>query len=189
MALSHLETRGERRSLYRILYYDCPPISKRVHDPTSGRAIDFSRTPVAVWRIEYLRHLTRLRKLALRLGRLNERAGHWVLRTGVLADLLQGRLNAADLTESHVQYDVRQKGVDMRLGLDIASLAYKRQVDQIVLVSGDSDFVPAAKLARREGIDFVLDPMWATIASDLAEHVDGVRSVLPRLGQDADSST
>lgn len=65
----------------------------------------------------------------------------------------------------------------MRLGLDIASLAYKRQVNQIVLISGDADFVPAAKLARREGIDIVLDPMWATIRADLQEHIDGLRSV------------
>ena len=39
--------------------------------------------------------------------------------------------------------------------LDIASLAYKGQINQLVLISGDSDFVPAAKLARREEIDFV----------------------------------
>nr|WP_243735402.1 NYN domain-containing protein [Xanthomonas oryzae] len=47
----------------------------------------------------------------------------------------------------------------MRIGIDISSLALKHQVDQIVLFAGDADFVPAAKLARREGIDFVLDPM------------------------------
>ena len=28
----------------------------------------------------------------------------------------------------------------MRVGLDIASVSYKRQADQIVLVAGDSDF-------------------------------------------------
>ncbi len=68
----------------------------------------------------------------------------------------------------------------MRIGLDIASLAFKKQVDQIVLVAGDADFVPAAKLARREGIDFVLDPMWAAISDDLNEHVDGLRSTCPK---------
>jgi len=67
----------------------------------------------------------------------------------------------------------------MRVGLDIASLIFKGQVNQIVLVAGDSDFVPAAKLARREGIDFILDPMWHTIHSSLLEHVDGVRSTCP----------
>lgn len=64
----------------------------------------------------------------------------------------------------------------MKIGIDIASLAYKKQVDQIILISGDSDFVPAAKLARREGIDFVLDPLWASIKPNLHEHIDGLRS-------------
>ena len=64
----------------------------------------------------------------------------------------------------------------MRIGLDIASLAYKRQVNQIILIAGDSDFVPAAKLARREGIDFILDPMWSQISPDLFEHIDGLMS-------------
>ena len=86
------------------------------------------------------------------------------------------------LTDRDVKYDVRQKGVDMRIGLDIASLAYKKLVDQIILVAGDSDFVPAAKLARREGIDFLLDPMWASIRDDLHEHIDGLCSVFPRPG-------
>ena len=30
----------------------------------------------------------------------------------------------------------QQKGVDMRVGVDIASLAYKKQVDQIILIAG-----------------------------------------------------
>jgi uncharacterized LabA/DUF88 family protein len=68
----------------------------------------------------------------------------------------------------------------MRLGLDIASMAFKQQVDQIVLVAADADFVPVAKMARREGIDVVLDPMWGSPSKDLLQHVDGVRN--SRLG-------
>jgi uncharacterized LabA/DUF88 family protein len=86
-----------------------------------------------------------------------------------------------------VTVDVRQKGVDMRIGLDVSSLAFKKQVEQIVLVAGDADFVPAAKQARREGIDFVLDPMWQQIPPNLHEHIDGKRSTCPqppRRGQD-----
>lgn len=64
----------------------------------------------------------------------------------------------------------------MKIGIDIASLAYKKQVDQIILISGDSDFVPAAKMARREGIDFILDPMRAPIKDDLFEHIDGLET-------------
>lgn len=72
--------------------------------------------------------------------------------------------------------NVDQKGVDMKIGLDIASLAFKKQVEKIILISGDSDFVPAAKLARREGIDFVLDPLFNPIKPDLYEHIDGLRT-------------
>ncbi len=70
----------------------------------------------------------------------------------------------------------------MRIGLDIASLTFKKQVDQIVLIAGDADFVPAAKLARREGIDFILDPMWKEISDELHEHIDGLKSTCPRPG-------
>lgn len=97
-----------------------------------------------------------------------------------MKSLLAGNTTFADLTDEDFTYEVAQKGVDMRIGLDIASMAFKKQVDQIVLVAGDSDFVPAAKLARREGIDFVLDPMWANIRHDLDEHIDGLRSVFRR---------
>ena len=68
----------------------------------------------------------------------------------------------------------------MKIGLDIASLSYKRLVEQIILISGDSDFVPAAKLSRREGNDFILDPMWNHINPDLHEHIDGLKSTWPK---------
>lgn len=68
----------------------------------------------------------------------------------------------------------------MRIGTDIASMTLKRQVDTIVLVTGDSDFVPAAKVARREGVEFILDPMWQSVESELMEHVDDLASGFDR---------
>ena len=184
MCLTHLGLGAPKGAvpaeLYRVFYYDCPPLTHKAHNPITNAAIDFSRTPIAQWRIRFFEELKTLRKVALRLGYLNERSGRWIIRPEPLKRLLQGKISMPDLTEEDVHYDVRQKGVDMRIGLDIASLAYKKLVDQIVLVAGDSDFVPAAKLARREGIDFVLDPMWANIRPDLHEHIDGLQSVLKR---------
>ncbi len=81
-----------------------------------------------------------------------------------------------NLAPDDVRLGLRQKGVDMRIGLDISTLTLKKQVDTIVLVTGDSDFVPAAKLARREGVEFLLDPLWQSVKDDLHEHVDGVVS-------------
>ncbi len=79
-----------------------------------------------------------------------------------------------NLTPNDVTLALRQKGVDMRIGTDIATIALKNQADTIILVTGDSDFVPAAKVARREGVEFLIDPLWQSINDDLHEHVDGV---------------
>ncbi|MBF0142376.1 MAG: NYN domain-containing protein [Magnetococcales bacterium] len=89
--------------------------------------------------------------------------------------------------EDDVSLILRQKGVDMRIGLDIASTTLKKQVDTIILVTGDSDFVPAAKMARREGVEFILDPMRQSVNDDLLEHIDGLISVF-KTGNQNDQS-
>ena len=136
--------------------------------------------------MELHEHLRGKRKVALRLGHLSA-VTQWTIKPDKVGLLLAGRMQMSDLTPEDVTVDVRQKGVDMRIGLDVSSLAFKKQVDQIVLIAGDADFVPAAKQARREGIDFVLDPMWQRIPPNLHEHIDGKRSTCPqspRRGQD-----
>jgi uncharacterized LabA/DUF88 family protein len=125
--------------------------------------------------LAFLDELRKRRKFALRLGTLSNQACY-NLRPEVTRKLLNGTRKLDELTENDFVFVAQQKGVDMRVGVDIASLAYKKQVDQIILIAGDSDFVPAAKLARREGIDFILDPMWADIKPDLFEHIDGLKS-------------
>ncbi len=84
------------------------------------------------------------------------------------------------LSDRDVALSLRQKGVDMRLGIDIASITLKKQADTLVLVTGDSDFVPAAKLARREGAEVILDPLRQSVKPELYEHIDGLSSVLDR---------
>lgn len=177
MCIGHLD---DKRDLHRILFYDCPPLAKKAHNPITGRVVDFSKTPEFVFRNQLHGELIRLRKLALRKGRIGGAAGGWVIKPKATKALLAGKMALDQLTDRDVAYRMTQKGVDMRLGLDIAALAHKRLVKRIVLVTGDSDFVPAAKHARREGIDVVLDPMWQPISGDLFEHIDGLKTVCPR---------
>lgn len=165
-----------RHDLYRVFYYDCPPMSKKVYHPFLKRQTDFSKTDLYTWMNCFLEELKKRRKFALRLGKLADAQACYTLRPDVVKALCSNKISFDSLAESDFMIQVEQKGVDMKIGLDIASLAYKRQVDQIVLISGDSDFVSAAKLARREGIDFVLDPLGAAIKPDLFEHIDGLRT-------------
>ena len=46
----------------------------------------------------------------------------------------------------------QQKGVDLCLGLDFALLSGKRQISHAAVLSGDSDLVPAFKVAKEEGV-------------------------------------
>ncbi len=180
MTLEHLKALDRpRESLYRIYFYDCPPLSKSFIKPVSGDTIDFGRTGAAAFRRDLHDQLRRQRKMALRLGRLAER-GEWQLKRGSYQQLRDGNLEWGDLGDEHFEPEMRQTQVDMMIGLDIASFAYKKQVDQIILVAGDADFIPAAMLARNEGVDFILDPMWQGISPDLHEHIDGLQSVCPR---------
>jgi len=45
-----------------------------------------------------------------------------------------------------------QKGVDVQIGLDIATLSLKRYVDTIIIFSFDTDLIPALDFARNNGI-------------------------------------
>ena len=189
--------------VYRLFYYDAEPFEKQTHHPLKNQLVKFANTDEAKFRRALFNEIRKKRKFALRLGSLKEE-GTWTPHSRHQKGLLKiwhHREYLTDLTknpdafdptksaealkalekwfaldEDGVHYPLRQKGVDMRIGLDIASMTLKNQVDTIGLVTGDSDFIPAAKLARREGVEVILDPMWQSVESDLSEHVDGISS-------------
>lgn len=172
------EAKSPVDDLYRIFYYDCMPTDKKLYHPFLKHQIDYSKTDLFTWMKSFIDELKKKRKFALRLGRLAPKHDNicFSLLPSTLKDLCNQKRKFEELTEADFILSIEQKGVDIKIGIDIASLAYKKQVDRIVLISGDSDFVPAAKLARREGIDFILDPLFNNIPPDLSEHVDGVRT-------------
>lgn len=174
-----VEAHAKGKYLYRVLYYDAKPLVKKVFHPITKKEVDFSTSEVAKFRIAFFNKLKAKRKIALRLGYLLP-GKDWILRPTITHELLSGTKTLSDVKKADIFFDIRQKGVDIRIGLDIASLAYKRLADQVILVSADSDFIPAAKLARREGIDVVLDPMWGHVNPKLFEHVDGIQTHAPK---------
>lgn len=176
-----------RKELYRIFYYDCASISKVLYHPLLKKNVDFSKTETFKWTVDFLNSLKSKRKVALRLGKLADSTASFSLKNDIVKKLFNGTVQISDITENDFELNLRQKGVDMKIGIDIATLAYKKLVDQIVLLSGDSDFVPAAKLARREGIDFVLDSMGNHIADDLLEHIDGLQTYYKNIENNSDS--
>ncbi|ALV29097.1 NYN domain-containing protein [Pannonibacter phragmitetus] len=168
--------------LYRIFFYDAPPFEGNAQKPITKQTINYKNTGQAKFRLALFEELRKSRDVALRLGELSN-AKRWVLHEDRQKALLKGEIAVGDLTDDDFSYDLKQKGVDMRIGLDIASLTLKQQVKVIVLVTGDADFVPAAKLARREGVEIILDPLRYNISRTLFEHIDGLRHGLDKAGQ------
>ena len=179
--LDHLHDKYEKRELYRIFYYDCAPVEKgvNVYNPLTKRSENLGESENGKWMKAFLDELKHRRKFAIRLGKLGIKDSGVIsynLKPEVTKSLLNGTKLLTDLEQSDFKLNLIQKGVDMRIGVDISSIAFKSQVNQIILIAGDSDFVPAAKQARREGIDFILDPMGNHISDDLFEHIDGIRT-------------
>lgn len=154
--------------LLRAYYYDGPPLAGSELNPLSGKPYSFSGSYHSLNK-RLQDSLARTPDFALRKGETVFRG--WSLRTDVLAEIAT---SPRPLTASDLAPNVEQKGVDLRIGLDVAMLSVKRTVDRIVLVTGDSDMIPAMKLARREGLWVYLDTMGHGVRSSMIEHADYV---------------
>ncbi|GAA7789520.1 NYN domain-containing protein [Helicobacter pylori] len=178
--LKHINKENDEE-LYRIFFYNCKPLDKKVHYPHIQRALDLSKSSTYKERTALHKHLISKPCLALRLGYLDTNNARWVIRDQEKEKKLFNRkISIEEFQNDDFIYHAKQKGVDIKIGLDIATLALKKLVQKIVLISGDSDFVPASKLARVEGIIFTLDPMGKPIREDLQEHIDYLTTRLPQ---------
>ena len=174
-------TADPRALLYRCFFYDAPPYDRKGHRPVSKQAIDYNKSAEAIFRRALFNLLRRRPNFALRLGEVSLHR-QWIIKEDAQKALLDKSRTVDELTDSDFDPGFQQKAVDMRIGLDIAAITLKKQADTIVLVTGDSDFVPAAKLARREGVRIILDPLWHHVAPDLHEHIDLLHCPFPRPG-------
>jgi len=147
----------------RILYYDSLPDEKVRRWPITGK--EFKSTIEALWEDD----LPRRELFAVRLGGKVHFRGwrriNWSKPKG-------------DILDSDFRPDYVQKGVDMRIGLDMATFSYEKTVERIILVTGDTDFIPAMKMVRRAGLQIILvqllipSRIWS-----LLPHADIVREV------------
>lgn len=149
--------------LIRILYYDCAPYKGTVRLPVTGDDKIFNGDP------GWLNDLAAKDLFAVRLGILKFR-GFVPKRIPIKPDTL---------TDDDFRPDFEQKGVDMRIGLDIATHADRSNFDRFIVVTADTDCVPAFKHARKTGMQIILIELpGARIAPELRHHVDYVRPII-----------
>ncbi len=66
----------------------------------------------------------------------------------------------------------KQKMVDVLMSLDISTMSYENQVQHIVIIAGDSDFIPAIINAKSYGVIIHLFYHPSSVHNDLLDHVD-----------------
>jgi len=150
--------------IFRVLYYDCAPYSGTVKLPVSGTPYTFSGSD------NWLEELASKDLFAVRRGVLKFR-GYKPKQTPVNP--------TGPPTDADFNPDFEQKGVDMRIGLDIASYSVNRAIDRIILVTNDTDCVPAMKYGRKSGLQVIITELPnGRPAAELIMHSDFRRRVL-----------
>lgn len=148
--------------IFRVLYYDCAPYTGTAKLPVSGTPHTFTGSD------KWLEELACKDLFAVRRGVLKFR-GYKPKQTPV---------QPAQLKDSDFDPDFEQKGVDMKIGLDIALYSERRTVERILLLSNDTDCVPAMKYGRRHGLQVVIiEPPGCKTAPELIMHADFKRTI------------
>lgn len=89
------------------------------------------------------------------------RQPRWVVREGVLERRGKGP-----------DYTYVQKRTDVQLAVDLVRLAWLKEVQRVVLLAGDSDFVPAVLDAKAAGVHVTLRFLPGTAHDDLVAACD-----------------
>lgn len=155
--------------LLRVYYYDAPPPTTALTNPIDGSQTNLASTPKIAEFTSLHQGLELMPDFALRMG---ETVVHgWTFGTQAMKSLTK---NPRQPVANDLVPNIEQKGVDLRIGLDIARLSLRGLVDIIVVITGDSDMIPAFKFARREGVKIYLDVMGHGVKRELKVHSDRV---------------
>ena len=146
----------------RNLYYDCAPYTGSATQPVSGTTRTFSGSDA------WLHEIAALDLFAVRRGVLKFRGFQRNNKA------LPGTIP----TDADFDPQFEQKGVDMRIGLDIAAYSTGHLAERIILITNDTDCVPAMKFARKEGLQTILIKVPNCAPSpELVAHADFKRSI------------
>ena len=157
--------------LLRIYYYDAMPSSENVKLPVSKADYNLALTDRYRLSQSLFDQLILKPQFALRMGEVTLSPYKWAIKPRSQKQLIR---EPRELTDDDFTLDLSQKGVDMRIGMDMARLAIREMVRAVIVVTGDSDFVPAFKFVRREGVKVILEPYGHNVRVELKQHSDFV---------------
>ena len=126
-------TAGETRELRVAVFLDAP----NLYRGTKGNGVSIDPSEV----LEHSRSF----------GRLAVAVAYLALKDGLPVDYLARTYSEAGYSVRFVPPTFNTKDVDTTMVADIVQASYEDHADVFVVVTGDTDFVPALEIARRQG--------------------------------------
>ena len=117
-----VERRPSKKELLRAYYYDCPRYQGK--EPEDKQESERKEKQK-----KFFYALNRIPNFEVRLGKLQKKG-----------ETAEGKPILV------------QKRVDVMLAVDMVELAATEKVEEVVILSGDSDFLPAVQAAKRHGV-------------------------------------
>lgn len=155
---------SNNEELFRIHYFDCDPYSGELTLPISKNKKTVSNPSTL------LSILSCQEKVCVRKGVLKFRG--WTLKKNKSTDPTV-QLKDDDFKEKYIQ-----KGVDIRIGLDLVNASDIKICESVILLTNDTDLVPAMKIARTRGMNIgCVSINQSIIARELKSHSDFFRNV------------
>lgn len=123
----HLCTKN--RQLVQIRYY-YSPFKKHLNEP--------------IYKLQqsYAYNIRKIKNAVIR-------AGHYIKKPIVLPREMMEKLKET-FAENEL-YTYVEKGIDVHIAIDLVNLSSQNSFDVAILISGDTDFLPAVKLAKKSG--------------------------------------
>lgn len=75
----------------------------------------------------------------------------------------------------------KQKMVDVLMSLDITDMCFDKQMDHVVIIAGDSDFIPAIKKAKDYGIITHLFYHPSSVHNEILDEMDELHIITQEL--------
>lgn len=142
---------SNNEEIYRIFFYLADPFGSSIN------GFDYTKTPTYKLSTSLIEKLAVTEYVALRKGSLVVRG-----------------------FDSFKKPIFIQKKVDMLFGLDIAHVSYNKLVDRVMILSADTDIVPAMKTARINGLQVIFgccSDVQCDLHRELKEHADIIRAI------------
>lgn len=170
--------------LLRIYYYNCLPLVRKMYDVICSNCqnpfqVHFDSDEGAILYCDACAIIKNLRinRIIIPMQTTIDDQNRYKKRRSFY-NKLKETIARFEIKYGHLQLignQFKQKGIDVKMSLDIVDKCFSKQIQHAVIIAGDSDFIPAIQKAKDCGAIVHLFCNKKKINRELLEEVDEIR--------------